>query len=127
MKKAKKYVNKLFQGRYGLDDFGIMLIGMSLVLYLLGIVLKSEFIISLCLIVLFVSMYRILSRQHWDRGEENRKYLSYVKLWKLRIENRKYSRIYICKRCGKYIRVPKGKGKIQVTCTACGDKTIRWT
>lgn len=66
-----------------------------------------------------------MSRQYWDRSEENRKYMRYVKLWQLKFENRKHSRIFMCKRCGKYIRVPKGK--IQVICTACGDKTIHYT
>lgn len=127
MKKLKEYINRLLQGRHGLDDLGKMLIGLSLVLYIFGIALQSEFIFSVSLLVLIFCLYRIFSRQHWDRSEENRKYMSYIKLWKLRYEYRKYSRIYMCKRCGKYIRVPKGKGKIQVTCTACGDKTIRRT
>ena len=127
MKKLKEYVNKLFQGRYGLDELGKMLIGLSLVLYILGIALQSEFIFAVSLLVLIFSLYRIFSRQNWDRGEENRKYMNYIKLWKLKYEHRESARIYMCKRCGKYIRVPKGKGKIQVTCTACGDKTIRRT
>ncbi len=127
MKKLKEYINRLLQGRYGLDELGKMLIGLCLVLYILGIALQSEFIFLVSLVVLIFGLYRIFSRQHWDRSEENRKYMSYIKLWKLRYEHRKYSRIYMCKRCGKYIRVPKGKGKIQVTCTACGDKTIRRT
>ncbi len=127
MKKLKEYVNKLFRGRHGLDDLGKMLIGLSLVLYILGIALQSEFIFSVSLMVLIFSLYRIFSRQHWDRDEENRKYMSYIKLWKLRYKYRQNARIYMCKRCGKYIRVPKGKGKIQVTCKVCGDKTMRRT
>lgn len=127
MKKIREKLDKLFQGRYGLDDFGKALLVFSFITYILGIAAQSEMIFSLSIAGFIFFLYRAVSRKHWDRSEENRKYMSYTKLWKLKYENRKYSRIFMCKRCGKYIRVPKGKGKIQVTCTACGDKTIHRT
>lgn len=127
MKKVRKKLDKLFQGRYGLDDFGKALLVLSFITYILGIIFQSEMIFSLSIVGVIITLCRVMSCRHWDRSEENRKYMSYTKLWKLKYENRKYSRIFMCKRCGKYIRVPKGKGKIQVTCTACGDKTIRHT
>lgn len=127
MKKIKEKINKLFQEAYGIDDFGKTLMVFGLITYILGILFKNTLLLTLSYAGIIFAIYRILSRQHWDRREENKKYLSYVKLWKLKYENRKHSRIFMCKRCGTYIRVPKKKGKIQVTCTVCGDKTIHRT
>lgn len=127
VKKQRKHSHKFFQGRYGIDELGKILISLSIVLQALGIVLKSSSVFILSLIVLLISLYRMLSRQHLDRGEENRIHMGYVRLWKLRYAYRKEARIYMCKRCGRYIRVPKGKGKILVTCKACGSKSIRHT
>lgn len=127
MKKLKDKINRFFQGRYGLDELGKFLIVINLITYILGIFLRSNLTLGISASCMIFLLYRIMSRQHWERSEENRKYMSYVKLWQLRYEHRKSARIYLCKRCGKYIRVPKGNGKIQVTCTSCGTKTIRWT
>ena len=127
MKKMREKLNKVFQGRYGMDELGKTLMVAGFILYAMGAILQSELFFSLSVVVMLLALYRMMSRQHWDRGEENRSYTGYTKLWKLRYENRKHSRIFMCKRCGKYIRVPKGKGKIQVTCTACGNKTIHRT
>lgn len=127
MRKVKEKLAKMFQGRYGLDELGGMLMMFSLAVYLLGVALKNAMVFFLSIAGIITVFYRVMSRQYWDRSEENRKYMRYVKLWQLKFENRKHSRIFMCKRCGKYIRVPKGKGKIQVICTACGDKTIHYT
>lgn len=125
--KISDKLNRILRGRYGMDELGKDLMIIGLLLYVMGGILRSGLIFSLSVIVIIFTLYRMMSRQHWDRREENRRYTAYTKLWKLKYENRKYSRIFMCKRCGRYIRVPKGKGKIQVTCTACGDKTIHRT
>jgi len=127
MKRINKKLNEFLKGRYGLDDLGRVLVAASSIVCILGIILKNELIAYLSILGFIFAIYRIMSQQHWERRNENRIYISYTKLWKLRYENRKYSRIYMCKRCGKYIRVPRGKGKIQITCTSCGDKIIRRT
>lgn len=127
LKNLKDKINRFFQERYGLDELGKFLIIINLITYILGVFWHSYLILGISVSCMIFLLYRIMSRQHWDRSEENRKYMSYVKLWQLRYEHRKSARIYLCRRCGRYIRVPKGKGKIQVTCTVCGDKTIHRT
>ena len=115
------------QSRYGLDELGKVLLVAGAIFYFIGIFVRSEILSTLGMMGLLLEFFRMMSSQGWDRSEENKKYLKYRKLWKLRWENRKEYRFYLCKRCGKYIRVPKGKGKIQVTCPGCGDKKIRRT
>ena len=127
MKRIKDKFRRFFQERYGMDELGKMLLIASAIWYVLGALLKSSLLFSICLFLLIFGVYRMLSKQHWDRGEENRKYNQHVKLWKMRYQERKTSRIYLCKRCGKLIRVPKGRGKIQITCPNCGSKVVKRT
>lgn len=127
MKKIKDKISRFFQGRYGMDELGKTLLIASAICYVLGALVKSALLFSICLFLFIFSVYRMMSTQHWDRGEENRKYNQHVKLWRTRFQERKTSRIYMCKRCGKLIRVPKGRGKIQITCPHCGSKIIKRT
>lgn len=127
MKRIREMIDRAFRGRYGLDELGKTLVILALIIYLAGVFSQSGILVSLSMAGILFAFYRVMSRRHWDRSEENRKYMSFVRLWKLKYENRKEYRIFMCRRCGKYIRVPKGKGKIQVTCTACGDKSIHRT
>lgn len=119
--------NGFFNGRYGMDELGKALLIAGAIVYFIGILLQSSILMTLALMAVFFELYRMMSRQHWDRSEENRKYNQYVKLWKLRYKERRVSRIYMCKSCGRMIRVPKNKGKVQVTCPVCGWKSIHRT
>jgi DNA-directed RNA polymerase subunit RPC12/RpoP len=110
-----------------MDDLGKVILAVSFLVYLLGTFLQNTALALVGMIGLIVFAARALSGDRWERNEENRKYLAYLKLWKLRYENRKTARIYMCDRCGRYIRVPKGKGKIQITCPSCGNHMIRNT
>lgn len=127
MKRIKDKFSRFFEGRYGMDELGKTLLIASVICYALGALVKVGLFFSIGMFLFIYSVYRMMSKQHWDRGEENRKYNQHVKLWRTRFQERKTSRIYMCKRCGKLIRVPKGRGKIQITCPHCGSKIIKRT
>lgn len=55
------------------------------------------------------------------------KFMIYIELVKMNFEQRKTHRIFMCKACGKKVRVPKGKGKIEITCPSCGNKMTHHT
>lgn len=124
MRKIKDVMSRFLRGRHGFDDLNRTILIASMVVYLIGGIFQNGVLLSFAMMGIFTTVYRAMSRQEWDRNEENRKYNRYIKLWKVRFQERKTSRIYMCKSCGRMIRVPKGKGKIQVTCTACGNKRI---
>lgn len=119
--------NGFFGGRYGVDALGKTLLLFCTILYIIAMILQSSLLMTFAMFGLFFELYRMMSRQIWDRSEENRKYNQYIKLWKLRYKERNVSKIYMCKSCGKMIRVPKKKGKIQLTCPVCGFKSIHRT
>ena len=68
----------------------------------------------------------MFSRDYNRRYAENQKFLTWqnkvkykVNNWKRGITDRKTHHIYKCPSCGQKIRVPRGKGKIIVTCPKC--------
>ena len=70
---------------------------------------------------------RIFSRKVAARSEENRKYLSYrnrffgsFRLLKSCFRQRKEYAFFRCPSCREIVRVPRGKGKIRITCPRCG-------
>ena len=127
MDKFKKKLYDVMQGRNGVDDLGRVIFIISLVLYVLSGFLRNGFLQMLSLIGLIYTMYRTFSRDLRSRQEENRKYLQFLNLQKMRFEMRKEYRIFKCKGCGRNIRVPKGKGKVETTCPLCGRKEIHRT
>ena len=127
MDKFKKKLYDVMQGRNGVDDLGRVIFIISLVLYVLSGFLRNGFLQLLSLIGLIYTMYRAFSRDLRSRQEENRKYLQFLNLQKMRFEMRKEYRIFKCKGCGGNIRVPKGKGKVETTCPLCGRKEIHRT
>lgn len=120
----KQKLQKFMQGRYGMDPLGNTLYIGAIIVYLVGCLFQSGLLSTLGLMVMIYQIYRMLSRQCMVRSEENRKYQVYQKLWKLRWQCRKEYKIFLCKSCGRYVRVPKGLGKIEVRCTVCGYREV---
>lgn len=125
--KIKQAVMRFFQGRYGADNLSRAISYGSLAVYFAGVLLRSQILISIAAAAIFYSLYRMMSRDFWSRSAENKRYLDFVYLNKLRFQQRKTHRIFRCKGCGKNIRVPKGKGKIEVRCPSCGRRSIHRT
>ena len=119
-------IQRFMYGRYGNDSLNLFLIGTYLVLYLLFILTGFALLYWICLVLVAVSLFRILSRNLPRRREENAKFLKaagpVIRWWRLRrtIHRDKEHRYFKCPNCGQMLRVPRGKGKITVTCRGCG-------
>lgn len=118
-------------GRYGFDQLNGFLCILSLILVVLGAWL-SGFLYWLGLALLLWCYYRIFSRNIQKRYAENMKYLSLqnqAKDWlarqKLRFDQRKVYRYFKCPHCKQSIRVPRGRGRISITCPKCGTSFIK--
>ena len=134
-KEATNMREKFYQfmsGRNGVDDLARMHSWMVLVLLLLGIFTRLG-IFSLLALVLIVYMYfRVFSRNTSKRYEENQKYLNFKynrtvswNRFKKHLAQRKDYRFYKCPMCKQEVRVPKGHGKIEITCPKCREQFIR--
>lgn len=126
------WLRKFMYGRYGTDQLSMTLIVISLILSLLAPVFKLP--PSIFLVLLFIAYFRVFSKNINKRYRENQKFLETFKpitsrfnKLKRRMKSRKNYKYFRCKNCKQEIRVPKGKGKIRVTCPNCGEKTIKKT
>ena len=53
---------------------------------------------------------------------ENKKYIGALNMTKTRWNQRKTHRFYRCPKCKTWLRVPKNRGKITITCVKCSHK-----
>ena len=114
------------QGRYGTDKLGSAILVAGLIACVLCMFIRIPLINLLLTLISYVLMgwavFRMLSRNTYKRYQENRKYLRFVE----RLKDREH-RYYDCPRCRQPVRVPRGKGKIAITCPKCAEKFIRKT
>ncbi|MBR2402979.1 MAG: hypothetical protein IKB01_09490 [Lachnospiraceae bacterium] len=120
-------IQKFMQGRNGVDELNRILLYAVLVLYVSSIILQSLILDYLAFAGILYLLYRTLSKNLYVRREENRKFMTWLETTRIKMEQRKDYKIFKCKGCGRNIRVPRGKGKIEVTCPMCGKKTIHRT
>lgn len=132
--KLKMSLNRLMYGRNGQDEFGTAAYLTGTVVYFVSVIFKNRIMICAGGLLFCYGVFRMFSRNIWKRQRENSAFLDlmrrpgkYVTLFKLSWEYRHTHRYYICRNCGQIIRVPKGKRKIEITCTRCGHKFIRRT
>ncbi len=102
---------RFMYGRYGVDALGKFMIGAALVLCVLNMFLRSTLISTLTWALLIYSYYRMFSRNIQKRYNENVKFLN--------LKKRKTHHIYKCPTCKQKIRIPRGKGRICITCPKC--------
>lgn len=126
----KQKVMHFMQGRYGVDQLSNFLIGAAVFIALLGMFVRIPVLNILCWLLIIIGYVRIFSKNTSKRYAENQKFLNktfgirnaFARL-KYRMKYGKQSPdpyyIYQCRKCGQKIRIPKGKGKIMVTCPKC--------
>ena len=113
-------------GRYGTDKLGLFTLGTALVMSLLGSfipLVPVKLVLTLAYYgLMFWTLFRMFSRNTYARYEENRKFLRFFD----QIKDREH-RYFNCPKCRQTVRVPRGKGKIAITCPKCREKFIKRT
>ena len=117
---------RFMQGRYGTDKLNMVILGAGLVACLINMFVPFAMLNLLLTLISYGLMgwaiFRCLSRNTYKRYRENRKYLMLLQQFK-----DKEHRYYDCPRCRQQVRVPKGKGKINISCPKCSHKFIKKT
>lgn len=127
MKKIQEFIQNFTKDRYGTDELGKVTVSVSCILYFSYALTKWLVLYYLGSIGMFYALFRCFSKKISTRYMENQKFLKSLNLNKMKFDQRKMYKIFRCKSCGRNIRVPRKKGKIEVTCPVCGNKTIHRT
>lgn len=119
-------IQRLMYGRYGNDQLNLFLMGLYLPLYLIYMFTRLALLYWVSLVLLFAALFRLLSRNIERRRMENMKFMRAagpaISWFRLRRNMRRdKEHVYFkCPSCGQRLRVPRGRGKITVTCRSCG-------
>jgi uncharacterized paraquat-inducible protein A len=119
-------LRNFMMGRYGTDRLNMAILGVGLVASLLSVLIKfapvNLALFALSYGMMFWAIFRTLSRNTYKRYQENRKFLQLTG----RIKDREH-RYFDCPKCRQMVRVPRGKGKISITCPRCREKFVKKT
>ena len=126
--------SRFIEGRYGADALGRFLSYLALLVMVLAFLLRKalggtagNLLCSLSLGILIWFYCRVLSKNLTKRQLENQRFLKLVQPFYDWVElrrdcyaQRKDYAFFKCTGCGRTVRVPKGKGRIRITCRHCG-------
>ncbi len=135
----KEKVIRFMQGRYGAygaDAFTKFLLAAGLIVLLVSSAFGGRAVSLFCYVlgwaVIIYCYFRLFSKNTAKRYAENQAFLSHTAgirgffrkqryMW----QQRRVYHIYKCPGCKQKIRIPKGKGKIEVRCPKCGTTFIK--
>lgn len=113
-------------GRYGTDRLNMAILSVGLAASLLSVFIRTPVVSLVCFVLSYGMMiwaiFRSLSRNTYRRYLENRKFLQVFG----RLKDREH-RYFDCPKCRQMVRVPRGKGKIAITCPRCREKFVKKT
>ncbi|MDE6907461.1 MAG: hypothetical protein K2P21_04770 [Lachnospiraceae bacterium] len=128
----KQKFQNFMSGRYGVDDFSKALLYATLALCLVSLFTRNRMLNLLLTAGLVFIYYRMFSKNYSRRFRENLWYLRqkdkvmhFFRRQNSLTQQRKTHRIYTCPQCRQKIRIPKGHGKVQITCPQCKTAFIK--
>ena len=119
-------------GRYGGDELGRFISGAVLVFFVLSWITGGEIFRIGAWILVVCCYFRMFSKNISKRYGENQKFLTLrykaVSKWSLtkkHFTESKTHRFFKCPKCKQKVRVPKGRGKICITCPKCRVEFVK--
>lgn len=118
-------------GRYGNDNLNQVLMFFAMACLVISLFFRGPFYL-LALIAMVYAYFRMFSRNIAKRSAENQLFLhktaklrSWIQKKKRELGQHKQYHIYKCPNCKQKIRVPRGRGRIAITCRKCGTEFIK--
>lgn len=130
--KIKDSFTRFMYGRNGVDQLSQFINIVTLVIFVISLFTKWTWLYWIAIGLLVYMYFRIFSKNIPKRSQENQKFcnLRYdlaikknnmKKEW----EQRKIYRFFRCPMCKQKVRVPKGRGKICITCPKCRQEFVK--
>lgn len=127
-------IRRFMYGRYGIDRLNRMLVFAAFFISLIALFSRYRLINIGAYLLLAIVLVRSISKNIAKRSQENLVYCRFadsvknkLRLIKLSLIGTKTHKYYKCSRCRQTIRIPRGKGKICITCPKCKAEFIRRT
>ncbi len=128
-------LSRFMYGRNGVDRLTLTMIWTALLLDIINIFLRERVPLAYSIIgtaagiITLLALFRMFSRNLEKRRAENAKFMEKV-WWPIsrRIAGNRQQRMdkehryFTCPNCGAVCRVPRGKGRIVITCPRCGNE-----
>ncbi|MBQ8647691.1 MAG: hypothetical protein IJ484_06075 [Oscillospiraceae bacterium] len=128
----REKIQRFMIGRYGHDSLNKDLSTAALVLMVLSLLFGWNLCSLLATAALILLYYRMLSRDIASRSRENAMYYQLKQQAKnklhqmrTRLSQSKNYHFYRCPQCRQTLRVPRGRGKIAITCPKCHTEFVK--
>lgn len=133
MRRFRDALCRFMYGRNGVDALNWALITLELALSVVCSFVRARTVASvlsfLSFVLMFIVLIRIFSRNLDQRRAENTKFLAW---WMPKANAMRGAQArradkahkYVRCSCGAYCRVPRGVGKVELTCPKCGKKKV---
>ena len=125
------WLKRFMYGRYGFDALSNTILIVGIILYFFIAIAGIPWLWFIPLLCLAYTYFRCFSRNIQKRYAENQKFKAFFKpvtaffsIRKRMWRDRKTHKYYKCPKCAQYLRAPKGKGKIKLTCPKCKNEFI---
>lgn len=126
------WLQRFMTGRYGSDQFNFALLVLTLLITLVSKISGLYVLVLVSYLPLLFAVFRMFSRNIAKRRAENAWFLKFwtpARMWivqKITMlrQSRQY-RFFRCPACRATVRVPRGKGKIQIRCPHCGNSFLK--
>ena len=139
----KRKIEEFFSGRHGSDQLSFAMSLAGLVLVVCSPAFENDDVHMLLsavgLALIIWSVFRVLSRDDARRTKENEAFMSLFRRTpsperrhkdelqerKRRLKEKlKTHEMFYCPKCKAACFVPRGKGRVRITCPKCGEKFI---
>lgn len=120
------WLRRVMYGRYGADQLSFVLLAGGMLCSLAGMLSRLVLFRLAADVLWLFGIFRMLSRNLERRRLENAKFMGWAGPWlswlrqKRNMMRDREHCYFKCPSCGAQLRVPRGKGKISITCRRCG-------
>ena len=122
-------LSRFMYGRNGVDRLTLTMVWTALVLDIINIFLREKMPLAYSIIGTVAGIITLLALFLEKRRAENAKFMEKV-WWPIsrRMAGKRQQRMdkehcyFTCPGCGAVCRVPRGKGRIVITCPRCGNE-----
>lgn len=133
MNKLRNALSRFMYGRNGVDALSWALFGLELLLSIIGSLVRVQAVSAVLYFVtmalMFVILLRMFSRNLAARRAENARFLAWAgpvlnDIRGARARRADTAHKYARCSCGAWCRVPRGVGKVELTCPKCGRRRV---